>query len=719
LLRVARFLKKLWQVLILLGVSSHCSLTTFGSGFIPVTDASSLRRLYALDPGSYTHFARTCAQSDEVSFGWFQCEPADPFLPENIDECDGHRGPCAGSVPLWLPDFRHALPGAIRMNAADWILPVVYLVVLCAIAFPLGRYMALVLSGREHRWSKLQCRVEAKIASLCGFDVKEDMNWMRYAGCVLTFSAFSVAAVFGLLSLQGRLPWNARHFESLSWDLAFNTAVSFVTNTNWQAYSGESTMSALSQMLGLTVQNFLSAAAGIAVMMALVRGLVGRKQVEHAELQDGTPNPSKDSNEAVTFLGSFWLDLTRATVFVLLPLSLLLAVSLVTQGVVQTLSEQTTVKLLEPATSSDGKQIADQQLPLGMAASQVAIKQLGTNGGGFFGVNSAHPFENPTGLSNLLQLLAILLIPAALCETFGILVGDVWQGRTLLGAMLIIFVPCVVAAEWAEHTGVSQALVQASGGDTTRDHSSGIASLEGKELRLGTSSSVLWAVATTAASNGSVNCMHDSLTPLAGLVPMWLMQCGEVVFGGVGCGLYGMIVFAIVTVFIAGLMVGRTPEYLGRKIEAREMKLAALVILIPSILVLMGTAVAVMRPEGTSAVSNPGPHAFSQILYAFSSAGNNNGSAFAGLSVNTPFYNVLLGLAMLISRFGLIVPVLALAGAMSRKPVVPRTSGTLPTNGPLFAVLLAGIVVLVGALTFVPALVLGPVADHMDFVAQQ
>ena len=600
------------------------------------------------------------------------------------------------------------------MNAADWILPGIYLVVLCVVALPLGRYMALILSGRPHRGLGLQRSIEIKIAKLCGFDPNDDMTWARYAGCVLTFSVVCVAVVYGLLNLQGSLPWNARRFESLSWHLSFNTAVSFVTNTNWQAYSGESTMSALSQALGLTVQNFLSAAVGIAVMMALIRGLVGRLQVEGVRLPSTIQSEVTRSNQPVTHLGSFWVDLTRSTVFVLLPLSILLAIALVTQGVVQTFREQTTVKLVEPVTSPEGRTIEDQQLPLGMAASQVAIKQLGTNGGGFFGVNSAHPFENPTALSNFFQLLAILLIPAALCETFGILVGDVWQGRTLLGAMLIIFIPCVVAAEWAEHAGVSQVLAQASGGDR-----SDIENLEGKELRLGTSSSVLWAVATTAASNGSVNCMHDSLTPLAGLVPMWLMQSGEVVFGGVGCGLYGMIVFAIVTVFIAGLMVGRTPEYLGRKIEAREMKLAALVILIPSILVLMGTAVAVMRPEGTSAVSNPGPHAFSQILYAFSSAGNNNGSAFAGLSVNSPFYNVLLGLAMLISRFGLIVPVLALAGAMSKKPVVPRTTGTLPTNGPLFAMLLAGIVVLVGALTFVPALVLGPVADHLEFIVQK
>lgn len=597
------------------------------------------------------------------------------------------------------------------MNATDWILPSVYLGVLILTALPLGRYMAVVLAGRRHRWSSIQRSIESFVARLCGFDPDEDMTWTRYAWSVLAFSAFSLMAVFGILIFQGQLPWNERKFDGVRWDLALNTAVSFVTNTNWQAYSGESTLSALSQALALTVQNFVSAAAGIAVMMALIRGLVGRTRVEGRS--DAGSSAVESVDRCVPQLGSFWIDLTRASLFVLLPLSFVLAIVLVSQGVVQTFREQTTVTLMEPVTTTDGTVAREQALPLGMAASQVAIKQLGTNGGGFFGVNSAHPFENPTGLSNLLQLLAILLIPAALCETFGVLVGDVRQGRMLLAAMLLIFIPCVIAAEVAEYREVA-VITEASG-----SAASSVGNLEGKELRLGTTSSVLWAVATTAASNGSVNCMHDSLTPLAGLIPMWLMQCGEVVFGGVGCGLYGMIVFAIVTVFIAGLMVGRTPEYLGRKIEAREMKLAALVILIPSILVLMGTAAAVMRSEGTSAVSNPGPHAFSQILYAFSSAGNNNGSAFAGLSVNSPFYNVMLSIAMLASRFGLIIPVLALAGAMSKKPVIPETSGTLPTNNPLFAVLLAGIVVLVGALTFVPALVLGPVADHMEFVAQK
>ncbi len=595
------------------------------------------------------------------------------------------------------------------MNATDWILPSVYLGVLILTALPLGRYMAVVLAGRRHRWSSIQRSVESFVARLCGFDPDEDMTWTRYAWSVLAFSAFSLMAVFGILILQGQLPWNERKFDGVRWDLALNTAVSFVTNTNWQAYSGETTLSALSQALALTVQNFVSAAAGIAVMMALIRGLVGRTRVEGRS--DAGSSAVESVDRCVPQLGSFWLDLTRASLFVLLPLSFVLAIVLVSQGVVQTFREQTTVPLIEPVTTTDGTVVREQALPLGMAASQVAIKQLGTNGGGFFGVNSAHPFENPTGLSNLLQLLAILLIPAALCETFGVLVGDVRQGRMLLAAMFLIFIPCVIAAEVAEHREVA-VVTEASG-----SAASSVGNLEGKELRLGTTASVLWAVATTAASNGSVNCMHDSLTPLAGLIPLWLMQCGEVVFGGVGCGLYGMIVFAIVTVFIAGLMVGRTPEYLGRKIEAREMKLAALVILIPSILVLMGTAAAVMRSEGTSAVSNPGPHAFSQILYAFSSAGNNNGSAFAGLSVNSPFYNVTLSIAMLASRFGLIIPVLALAGAMSKKPVIPETSGTLPTNNPLFAVLLAGIVVLVGALTFVPALVLGPVADHMELVA--
>ena len=497
----------------------------------------------------------------------------------------------------------------------------------------------------------------------------------------------------------------------MSPDLAFNTAVSFATNTNWQAYSGESTMSALTQMLALTVQNFLSAATGIAVLMVLIRGLIGgRRGLNRSDR--GVGEVPADVSPSTNGLGSFWVDLIRSTVFILLPLSMLLAVVLVSQGVVQTLDDSLIVPLLNPTTAADGTAVDSQSIPLGMAASQVAIKQLGTNGGGFYGVNSAHPLENPAPLSNFLQLLAILLIPAALCETFGVLVGDVRQGRVLLAAMLLIFVPCLVVAEVAEHSGnpaINQMIAQ-----TQTDGVAPTASMEGKEVRFGTTQSVLWAVATTAASNGSVNSMHDSMTPLGGLIPMWLMQVGEVIFGGVGCGLYGMIIFAIVAVFIAGLMVGRTPEYMGKKIEAREMKLAALVILIPSAFVLAGTAAAVMTQAGKVAVSNTGPHAFSQILYAVSSAANNNGSAFAGLAVNSVFYNLLLGTAMLFSRYWLIIPVLAIAGSLGNKGRVPVTAGTLPTHTPLFAFLLAGIVVLVGALTFLPALVLGPVAEHFS-----
>lgn len=414
------------------------------------------------------------------------------------------------------------------MNATDWILRTLYLGALIFATVPLGRYMAVVLAGRPHRWSSIQRSVESFVARLCGFDPDEDMTWTRYAWSVLAFSAFSLMAVFGILIFQGQLPWNDRKFDGVRWDLALNTAVSFVTNTNWQAYSGESTLSALSQALALTVQNFVSAAAGIAVMMALIRGLVGRTRVEGRS--DAGSSAAESVDRCVPQLGSFWLDLTRASLFVLLPLSFVLAIVLVFQGVVQTFREQTTVTLMEPVTTTDGTVVREQALPLGMSASQVAIKQLGTNGGGFFGVNSAHPFENPTGLSNLLQLLAILLIPAALCETFGVLVGDVRQGRMLLAAMLLMFIPCVIAAELAEHREVA-VVTEASG-----SAASSVGNLEGKELRLGTTSSVLWAVATTAASNGSVNCMHDSLTPLAGMIPLWLMQCGEVVFGGVGCG---------------------------------------------------------------------------------------------------------------------------------------------------------------------------------------
>jgi K+-transporting ATPase ATPase A chain len=569
-----------------------------------------------------------------------------------------------------------------------------YFAVLTAAALPLGGYIARVLAGERTALTPLLAPLERALYRLAGTGPDDEMDWRRYALAVLAFSALGLAATYGLQRLQGLLPLNPQALGAVTPDSAFNTAVSFVTNTNWQGYGGESTLSYLTQMLALTVQNFLSAATGIAVLAAFLRGFTRRQS-------DG--------------LGNFWVDLTRATLYLLLPLSLLLALALVSQGVVQNLQPAVEVPLLQPteavtaatdAAPARRAAVATQWLPQGPAASQVAIKQLGTNGGGYFNANSAHPYENPTPLSNFLQALAILLIPAALCFSFGRLVGDPRQGWAVYAAMSALFLAFSFGAVAAEESGNPQ--LAALGTDAAAGN------LEGKELRFGSASSALWAAATTAASNGSVNSMHDSYTPLGGLVPMWLMQLGEVVFGGVGSGLYGMLVFALIAVFVAGLMVGRTPEYLGKKIEAYEMKMAALVILIPPLVVLTGTAVAVVVEPGRASLSNPGAHGFSQVLYAFSSAGNNNGSAFAGLAANVPFYNVALGLAMWLARFWLIVPVLAIAGALAAKKTVPPSAGTLPTHTPLFVGLLIGTVLLVGALTFVPALALGPVTEHLQ-----
>ena len=506
------------------------------------------------------------------------------------------------------------------------------------------------------------------------------------------------------------LPLNPQDFGAVSPDSSFNTAVSFATNTNWQGYAGETTMSYLTQMLGLAVQNFLSAASGMAVLIALIRGFVRRQASE---------------------IGNFWVDFTRSTLYILLPLALILAVVLVSQGVVQSFSPYRTVSLVEPMTIeapvtdaagepvldaagepvTQAERVTEQIIPLGPAASQIAIKQLGTNGGGFFNTNSAHPFENPTPLSNFLELLAILLIPASLCYTFGRMVGDARQGRAVLAAMLVIFTPLLLGCFSAEQAGNPQ--LARFGVDQTASALQAGGNMEGKEVRFGIANSALWATATTAASNGSVNSMHGSFTPLGGLVPMWLMQLGEVVFGGVGSGLYGMLMFAIVAVFLAGLMVGRTPEYLGKKIEAYEVKMAAIVLLVPCLAVLLGTAVASVNPAGTGSVLNPGPHGFSEILYAFSSAGNNNGSAFASISANTPFYNIALGIAMWLSRYWIMIPVLAIAGSLAMKRATAVTAGTLPSHTVLFVVMLVGTVLMVGALTFLPSVALGPIVEHL------
>ena len=592
----------------------------------------------------------------------------------------------------------------------------VYIGILVALAKPLGSFMAAVYEGRRTFLSPLIRPLESWIYRVAGVDEKSEVGWKRYALSLLLVNLLGIVMVYLLQRLQGLLPLNPQNFGAVSADSSFNTAVSFASNTNWQGYVGESTMSYLTQMLGLAVQNFLSAATGMAVLVALIRGFARRQ---------------------VSEIGNFWVDFTRSTLYVLLPLSLILAIVLASQGVVQSFQSYRTVSLVEPLSIQTSVEdaagapvldargppetktelITEQIIPLGPAASQIAIKQLGTNGGGFFNANSAHPLENPTPLSNFLELLAILLIPAALCYTFGLMVKDKRQGWAILIAMLIIFLPLTFGCIAFEQSGNPH--LAALGVDQTASDLQSGGNMEGKETRFGIANSALWATATTAASNGSVNAMHGSFTPLGGLVPMWLMQLGEVVFGGAGSGLYGMLMFAIVAVFIAGLMVGRTPEYLGKKVESFEMKMAALTLLIPPAVVLVGTAIASVLPDGTGSVGNPGPHGFSEILYAFSSAGNNNGSAFASISANTPFYNVTLGVAMWISRYWLIIPVLAIAGSLAAKRATAVTVGTLPTHTPLFITMLVGVVLLVGALTFVPALALGPVVEHLHMIANK
>lgn len=564
------------------------------------------------------------------------------------------------------------------------------LVVLTALAIPLGSRLARVYAGEAGRLPRLLLPLERGLLRAARIDPDEDMSWRRYATCALLLNLLGLVALYLLQRLQGGLPLNPAGLPAVPPGVAFNTAVSFASNTNWQAYGGETTMSHLTQMLGLTAQNFLSAATGLAVLAALIRGFV---RVRAAGV------------------GNFWADLVRVTVHLLLPLAFVLALALASQGVVQTVSGHVRVPLLEPTADANGAPVTEQVLALGPAASQVAIKQLGTNGGGFFNVNSAHPFENPTALSNFLQTLAILLIPAACCFAFGVMVGDRRQGVALYATMLVVFLPLLVLCSAAEQAG--NPLLAELGADPTASALAPGGNMEGKEVRFGIGASALWATATTAASNGSVNSMHDSYLPLGGLVPMLLMQLGEVIFGGVGSGLYGLLAFAIVAVFIAGLMVGRTPEYLGKKIEAHEMKMASLVILLPPTAVLVGTAIACLVPEGRAALANTGAHGFSELLYAFSSGANNNGSAFAGLTASGPFFTTAIGVAMWIGRYWLLVPILAIAGSLAAKTHVPASVGTLPTHGPLFVALLAGTVVLVGALAFLPVLALGPIVEHL------
>ncbi|MGA2774446.1 MAG: potassium-transporting ATPase subunit KdpA [Candidatus Omnitrophota bacterium] len=576
------------------------------------------------------------------------------------------------------------------MNWNNFIQSFIFIFATFFLVKPLGIYMARIYTGKKTGLNVWFAPVEKLTYQLSGIDPEKEMSWKQYAFAVMLFNIIGIIIVYAIERFQAHLPLNPMSMPSVTPDLAFNTAVSFASNTNWQSYGGETTLSYFTQMVALTVQNFLSAATGMAVLVAFIRGFIQKQ---------------------LNTIGNFWVDLVRSTLYILIPLSIILALLLVSQGVVQTFGPSIKATLLQQTKDTDGKTITEQIIAVGPVASQLAIKQLGSNGGGFFNVNSAHPIENPTPLSNFLEVLAIILIPAVLCYTFGYMVKDRRQGWAILVAMFIIFVPCLWVCMHFEQGG--NPLIDKLG---INQHASVLqpgGNMEGKEARFGIANSVIWATTTTAVANGSVNSMHDSYMPLGGLIPMWLMQLGEVVFGGVGCGLYGMLAFVIVAVFIAGLMIGRTPEYLGKKIESYEMKMAALILLIPHMFVLTGTALGVVLPQVKSAIFNPGPHGLSEVLYAFSSCGNNNGSAFAGLSTNNLFYNIALAMAMFFARYWLIIPTLAIAGSLSKKKIVPVNQGTLPTHIPLFILFLVMVVLIVGALTFFPALALGPIVEHL------
>ncbi|OUL80473.1 potassium-transporting ATPase subunit KdpA [Paraburkholderia hospita] len=600
------------------------------------------------------------------------------------------------------------------MNFNDLFQPGLYIVVLIALAIPLGRYMTAVVDGSSVVVRRVGRPIEAMLYKLAGVDPEAEMSWMHYALAVIVFNALGVLAVYGFMRLQQWLPINPQGFGPMTADAAFNTAVSFVTNTNWQDYSPEATASYLSQMAALTVQNFLSAATGIAVVVALIRGF---------------------ARHTTKTIGNFWVDLTRITLYILAPLATVIALVFISQGAIQNFAAYKDVATLQvttyqtPKMDAQGNPVKDakgnpvmvdnkadkQTIAMGPTASQEAIKMLGTNGGGFFNANSAHPYENPTPFANFVQMIAMLVIPAALCLVFGRMVGDQRQGYAVLAAMTIAFAAACWVEISAEQTG--KPLFASLHVDQTASTLQAGGNLEGKETRFGIAQSGIFTVATTAASCGAVNNMHDSLTPIGGMVPLLLIELGEVIFGGVGSGLYGMLVFALLAVFVAGLMIGRTPEYVGKKIESYEMKMVSIAVLLTPLLVLVGASVGVLSSAGIAGIANPGPHGFSEILYAYSSAANNNGSAFAGLSVNTPFYNVTLAIAMWFGRFGSIIPVLAIAGSLAAKKRLAVTAGTLPTHGPLFVVLLLGTVVLVGALTYVPALALGPVVEHLTMIS--
>jgi K+-transporting ATPase ATPase A chain len=576
------------------------------------------------------------------------------------------------------------------MTANGYLQIALYLVVLLALAKPLGSYMARVYQGERTFLAPILRPVEGWMYRAAGISAESETSWKMYAFAMLLFNVAGLIVVYLLQRVQAVLPLNPAGLAAVTAHSSWNTAVSFATNTNWQGYGGEVTMSYLTQMAGLAVQNFVSAATGMAVLVALIRGI---------------------TRHTTKTVGSFWVDLTRSVLYILLPLAFVLSLALVSQGVVQTLKPYVSATLVQPTLDADGARVTEQVLAVGPAASQIAIKQLGTNGGGFFNVNSAHPFENATPFSNFLQMLSILLIPAALAYTYGKMVGDTRQGWALLAAMTVIFMLLLALAVSSEQVG--NPALTALGVDQQASALQPGGNMEGKEARFGIANSALWATATTAASNGSVNSMHDSYMPLGGLVPIWMMQLGEIIYGGVGSGLYGVLAFVIVAVFVAGLMVGRTPEYLGKKIEAYEMKMASLMILIPVLVVLGGTAIAAVSPDGQATVWNPGAHGFSEILYAFSSAGNNNGSAFAGLGANTPFYNTALGFAMLLARYWLAIPALAIAGSLALKKKIPAGAGTLPTHTPLFVAWLIAVILVVGALSFIPALSLGPIVEHL------
>lgn len=616
------------------------------------------------------------------------------------------------------------------MNANGFTQIALFFVVLIAAGLPLGAYMARVYEGRAGIAGKIFGPIERLLYRLFGVKPEDEMDWKQYAVAMLLFHFFGIATLYLIQRVQHALPLNPQGMDNIGEHSSFNTAASFLTNTNWQSYVPESTMSYLTQMLGLTFHNFVSAAAGMAMLVALIRGLTRRE----------TKN-----------LGNFWVDLTRSTIYILMPLSLVLALILVSQGVPQNLSAYATVPLvqdkqtytnpvkdkdgnpvMEPVKDEKGNPVLDenkqpktqqknetlplteQSIALGPVASQEAIKELGTNGGGFFNANSAHPYENPTPLSNFLEIVGLLLIPIALCFTFGEMVKDKRQGWAVFAAMTVIFIGMFAVCDYSEQTG-NPAFTKA-GVDQIASATQSGGNMEGKETRFGIVNSAFFANATTSTSCGAVNAMHDSFTPLGGLVPLLNIQFSEVIYGGVGCGLYGMLIYVVVTVFVAGLMVGRTPEYLGKKIESYEMKMACIVLLIPPLVQLIGTAAAVVLPDGLAGRNNPGAHGFSEILYAFTSATNNNGSAFAGINANTMFFNVLLGIAALVGRFWLAIPVLAIAGSLGRKKIVPVSAGTLPTHTPLFIGFLVAVVIIFTALMHFPAVALGPVVEHLQMI---